>query len=573
MRARSTGVEIIDELVGGITPGLPCVLAGPSGAGRSVLSLQLAAASVEQGRVVTFLCNEPAPLLLRQASTLGLDLERAVESERLALLEMDPEIAAIANALGSEALIEALRAEQPLCSLLIVDPLSVVTAGVFDETHLRSLARGLVAKAADWMMVFTVESERLALQQGLERILGEVCGAFLRLSRDDEGRRRIDVDKTRTGVPLRPCLHFEIGEGGARWLPPAASVTPAAEPARADDPRPAAEAGPATDAGETPERAPIDDRALPADHAPERGDDADPVLGDEPEGRGPRGTRRARRTDGPAGPPVVLVVDSDRASRDRIVKWLDGPYDVETAEDGFEAMTWLMTRRPDLVILDLLMPRVTGFELLSALQRTRQEVPRLVISGRVTRPGDRLAPLVLGATDILPKPVDRIELVRKVEMLLRLESAPADLIDPLEAEDLFARISKTRLLDEADFLARLTRACSLGERLGLPSSIVAVSSTSSRALDLFLESSDEALRFEDATLRVSARRAVLLLVATEWEDASGAAERLCDAYRERGGRPEQLDLRVVPAQRVADDYDWHDLFRSTRADRRRKERS
>jgi len=234
---------------------------------------------------------------------------------------------------------------------------------------------------------------------------------------------------------------------------------------------------------------------------------------------------------------------------------------VETAEDGFEAMTWLMTRRPDLVILDLLMPRVTGYELLSALQRTRQPIPRLVISGRVETRGQRLAPLVLGATDILTKPVDRIELVRKVEMLLRLESAPADLMDPLEAGDLFARISKTRLLDRSDFVARLDRAFGLGEKLGLPSCLVTVTSTSSRALDRFLETTDDAIRFEDAILRVSARRGVILLVATEWEEAVVVTERLCDAFAQADGRPDQLTLRTLPARRVPADYDWHALFR------------
>ena len=77
MNSDPTGVEIVDHVLGGITPGLPCVVAGPSGAGRTVLSLQLAASSLAKGSIVSLLCNEPAPFLLQQAATLGLDVVRS----------------------------------------------------------------------------------------------------------------------------------------------------------------------------------------------------------------------------------------------------------------------------------------------------------------------------------------------------------------------------------------------------------------------------------------------------------------------------------------------------------------
>lgn len=550
MRARSTGVDIIDELLGGITPGLPCVLAGPSGSGRTVLSLQLAAASLEQGRVVAFLCNEPAPLLLRQASTLGLDLEPAIRSERLALLEMDPEIAAVSQALGSDALIEAVRTEQPLCSLLIIDPLSVITAGIFDESKLRAAARGLVANATDWMIVLTVESERIALQPALERVLGEICGAFLALSRDADGTRTIRVEKTRNGVPRRHDVDFAIGHGGTHWLEVAATTPIAAALTPLDS-------GSGSTSGTT--AAPSEETAASSPPAPatrER-DTADDAS---------RRTARREAMRAESARPLVLLVENDRESRERIVKWLDGRCEVVTAEDGFEAMTWLMSGRPDLVILDLMMPRVTGYELLSAMQRTGQSVPRLVISNRIQRPADRLSPLVLGATDILAKPFERFEFLHKVEMLLRLDESPAHWMDPVEAENLFARISKTRLMTTADFEARLERACHLGDRLGLASSLVAIAAKSSRQLDQFVETIDPALRFEDAILRVSPRRAVVLLVATDLENAQGASERLLEAFRLAGGQPEQLNLRISAAQRVAPGYAWPELFRGARWD-------
>jgi len=113
--------------------------------------------------------------------------------------EADAAIAALVQAMGGEALIEAVRAEQPLCSLLIIDPLSVVTAGIFDEAKLRSVARGLATSVADWMVALTVETERLALQPGLERILGEVCGALLELSQEAPNLEEVFLRLIRDG--------------------------------------------------------------------------------------------------------------------------------------------------------------------------------------------------------------------------------------------------------------------------------------------------------------------------------------------------------------------------------------
>jgi DNA-binding response OmpR family regulator/KaiC/GvpD/RAD55 family RecA-like ATPase len=540
MRTLSTGVEIIDVVLGGVTPGLPCVLAGPSGSGRTVLGLELAAAALEQGRIVTLLSNEPAPFLLQQARSLGLDLEPALDSERLALLEMDAEIASITSALGAEQLAEALHAEQPLTSLLVVDPFSVITSGIFDEAQLRSTARSFVSGVSAWSTVLTVESERLALQPGLERILGETCGAFARLHKNEDGMRRLVVEKTRTGVMARSEVAFEIGEGGTRLLNSPSVTEPEQAGAHSAQRSPTA-ARDSRAAASAPLFEHALDSAAPGHEA--KNHSISTLRGEE-----------ARR-------PVVLVADGDRAFREQLVKWLEGRYDVIAAEDGFEAMTWLMSQRPDLLILELLMPRVSGYELLSAFQRSDQPVPRLVISGRIKRPGDRLAPLVLGATDILPKPVERLELLHKVDVLLQLQRAPAQLMDPIDAQSLFANVSKIRLLSKQDFHDRLHRACNLGERLALPSSLIAVAAGSAESLDGFLEAADSSLRFEDATVRLSKRRGVLLLVATECADAPIAIERLCERFEEQGGKTKQLSFLISNARRLDSDFDLHRLFR------------
>ncbi|MFQ5416085.1 MAG: hypothetical protein ACE5FL_03445, partial [Myxococcota bacterium] len=75
----------MDHVIGGMAPGLPVVLAGASGCGRTVIALQIAASWLRENEIVAFLSAEPSPLLLRQAATLGADLEGPVHSEQLVL--------------------------------------------------------------------------------------------------------------------------------------------------------------------------------------------------------------------------------------------------------------------------------------------------------------------------------------------------------------------------------------------------------------------------------------------------------------------------------------------------------
>lgn len=521
---RPIGVAVLDQMVGGIAPGLPLVLAGASGSGRTVLALEIARAALDAGDVVTLLCAEPPPFLIQQARTLGMDLEPAVRLGQLVLLEMDPRIAALVRTQGAGALAKSLRAEETLASLLVVDPFTALTAELVDEPLLRATVREFVSLVSPMRMALTLEAERLELQQGLERVLGEVCGAFVRLHREPAGRRTLTLAKTRAGVAESEVVEFAIGEEGTRIVRP--------RPDRARR----------RDAGETAEEPPppadLESRAAPASPGPV----PEPCE--------------------PPGPKTVLVVDGDRATRDLVAKWLSDRFAVVTAGDGFEAMTTLLTHRPDLVVLDLVMPKVTGYEVLAAFQRAAPEIPTLVVSGAIRRPRDRLGPIVLGATDVLAKPVERFELVHKVETLLRLSGPAPRVVDPSDAQALFGTPSTSRLIEAVDFHARLSRAASFGERYGLPSSLVLVSGASGDGVDRLVELADSQLRFEDALLRVSRRRVLVLLVATEPADAPEVMQRLCRHLAQDGARRPRLRWSVVEARAVAPDHDWNAAFRS-----------
>jgi two-component system, OmpR family, response regulator len=93
-------------------------------------------------------------------------------------------------------------------------------------------------------------------------------------------------------------------------------------------------------------------------------------------------------------------------------------YRVDLAKDGFEANLALSTQTYDLVILDLTLPRIDGFEILKRLRGQDNPVPVLILSARDTLQ-DRVKGLDLGANDYLTKPFELPELEARVRALIR----------------------------------------------------------------------------------------------------------------------------------------------------------
>src|ERR1700761_8078353 len=115
----------------------------------------------------------------------------------------------------------------------------------------------------------------------------------------------------------------------------------------------------------------------------------------------------------------LLVVDDDRAVRDalRRVLTLDG-YDVQTADDGSEAIEQIVHAVPDAVVLDVGMPELDGLEVCRRLRLLGNRVPVLMLTARVEI-ADRVAGLDAGADDYLAKPFDNAELKARLRALLR----------------------------------------------------------------------------------------------------------------------------------------------------------
>ncbi len=117
---------------------------------------------------------------------------------------------------------------------------------------------------------------------------------------------------------------------------------------------------------------------------------------------------------------MVLIVDDDALVRRFVGELLHAHgYDVHLAEDGEAALRQVGELRPDLVLLDLVMPYKDGFEVLNALKHdpATREIPVMILSVR-DREEDVVKGLNLGAEDYMRKPFSTQELLARVRKIL-----------------------------------------------------------------------------------------------------------------------------------------------------------
>src|SRR5216110_4082288 len=127
-----------------------------------------------------------------------------------------------------------------------------------------------------------------------------------------------------------------------------------------------------------------------------------------------------------AGPKRILVIEDnpDLAYGLRNNLEIEG-YEVEVAKDGVKGLARARAARPDLVVLDLMLPGMDGFRVLRALREDGQGMPVLILTARGEE-ADKVRGLRLGADDYVTKPFGVLELLARVEALLRRTAPPAE---------------------------------------------------------------------------------------------------------------------------------------------------
>jgi DNA-binding response OmpR family regulator len=127
-------------------------------------------------------------------------------------------------------------------------------------------------------------------------------------------------------------------------------------------------------------------------------------------------------------PEKILVVDDDPDMRDAITIILESQgYEIVTAQDGVEGLANLKAERPDLMMLDLLMPKMDGFAVLKELQDARwakyRDIPILILSSVREEASRRRyeleTALTLEVDDYVEKPIAPDVLLERVEKLLK----------------------------------------------------------------------------------------------------------------------------------------------------------
>ena len=119
----------------------------------------------------------------------------------------------------------------------------------------------------------------------------------------------------------------------------------------------------------------------------------------------------------------ILIIDDDSELCELVGEYLEGEgFEIDAAYDGLSGIERCLEREPDLVILDVMLPGIGGFEVLSRI-RTHSRVPVIMLTARGEEV-DRIVGLEMGADDYLPKPFNPRELVARIRAILRRAVAP-----------------------------------------------------------------------------------------------------------------------------------------------------
>ena len=118
----------------------------------------------------------------------------------------------------------------------------------------------------------------------------------------------------------------------------------------------------------------------------------------------------------------ILVVDDNEQNLELLLAYLEElPCRVSTARDGIEALDAVHASRPNLVLLDVMMPRMSGFQVCARLKQNpaTRDIPVVMVTA-LNEVGDVERAVDSGADDFLTKPVSRVDLLTRARSLVRL---------------------------------------------------------------------------------------------------------------------------------------------------------
>lgn len=117
----------------------------------------------------------------------------------------------------------------------------------------------------------------------------------------------------------------------------------------------------------------------------------------------------------------ILIVDDNEQNLELLQAYLDGLGEVRVAHDGIEAIESVERAAPDIILLDIMMPRMSGFQVCEKLKANpaTSDIPIIMVTA-LNEVGDVERAIESGADDFLTKPVNKLELITRVKSLLRV---------------------------------------------------------------------------------------------------------------------------------------------------------
>lgn len=165
---------------------------------------------------------------------------------------------------------------------------------------------------------------------------------------------------------------------------------------------------------------------------------------------------------------TILVVEDDKNTRLLTTARLKPHYDVVTACDGEEALDLFYKQHIDLIVADIMMPNMDGYELVRTLREYRQEVPVIMLTAKQTFEAKKEG-FLTGTDDYMTKPVNYEELLWRIEALLRRAKINTDRRITIGSVTVNADNYTVIRASCADAPPAATgAACSAAERLALP---------------------------------------------------------------------------------------------------------
>ncbi len=130
----------------------------------------------------------------------------------------------------------------------------------------------------------------------------------------------------------------------------------------------------------------------------------------------------AKTSTPPTTSSKILIADDNEQNRELLEAYLsDGPFQIEMSHDGPSTLEAVKSFEPDLVLLDIMMPKLSGYEVCQRLKadKASHDIPILMVTA-LNEMGDIEKAVAAGCDDFLTKPVNRLELTTRVRSLLRV---------------------------------------------------------------------------------------------------------------------------------------------------------